>query len=305
MLSLDHDFRRAFRRPHARLETPQGRIAYWRFGRGPDVVALHGWPLHAATFRTVLPYLVGDFSVHLVDLPGTGQTESTGPIGFESNAEAVRHAIDAVGLRRFALLGHDIGGGVARLVAAGDTRVRGLVISGSEIPEHHSPLLRAYVWAAKIPGLATLLGALLQVPFFRRSPLAFGACFEDPAYADRDFADLFVKPLLEREVRMGQMALLRAFDFALVDRLADVHRRIEAPTLCIWGDRDPFFPIEKAREMLPQFGGGAELVSIPGAKLYAHEDHPKELAAYAVPFLARCFADRTTSSGQSDTSQLD
>jgi haloalkane dehalogenase len=270
MPNLDQDLRSAFRHPHARLETPQGRLAYWRFGRGPDVVAIHGWPLHSATFRTVLPYLVDDFTVHLIDLPGTGQTESTGPIGFESNAEAVRRAIDVVGLRRFALLGHDSGGAIARLVAAGDPCVRGLVIAGSEIPEHHSPLLHAYVWAAKVPGLATLLGALLQVPFFRRSPLAFGTCFEDPAYVDGDFADLFVKPLLGREVRMGQMALLRAFDFAFIDRLADVHRRIAAPTLCICGDRDPFFPIEKARGMLSQFGGGAELLAIPGAKLYAH-----------------------------------
>jgi pimeloyl-ACP methyl ester carboxylesterase len=88
------------------------------------------------------------------------------------------------------------------------------------------------------------------------------------------------------------MELLRTFDFAFVDALRGVHARIEAPTLCIWGDRDPFFPIAKARAMLDQFKGGATLCEIPGAKLLPHEDHPEEVAALARPFLARPFLAR-------------
>jgi pimeloyl-ACP methyl ester carboxylesterase len=203
----------------------------------------------------------------------------------------VRAGVDRVGLGPYALLAHDSGGVVARLVAADDRRVRGLVLAGSEIPGHHGALLAAIVWACRRPWASSLLCAALQVPFVRRSPLAFGTCFTDPAYADGDFARLFVEPLRRAEVARGQMALPRAFDFDSVDALAAVHAHIAAPTLCIWGDRDPFFPIAKARAMLPQFAGGAELVAIPGAKLFVHEDHPVALAAHAVPFLARCLAD--------------
>jgi pimeloyl-ACP methyl ester carboxylesterase len=84
-----------------------------------------------------------------------------------------------------------------------------------------------------------------------------------------------------------QLKLLRAVDFGLVDALAGVHRRIHAPTLCIWGPDVPFFPVEKARRMLPQFGGPAELVEIPRARLFAHEDHAEEFLAHALPFLQR------------------
>jgi hypothetical protein len=42
--------------------------------------------------------------------------------------------------------------------------------------------------------------------------------------------------------------------------------------------------------MLPQFAGGAQLVAIPGAQLFPHEDHPAELASHARPFLERCAA---------------
>ena len=31
------------------------------------------------------------------------------------------------------------------------------------------------------------------------------------------------------------------------------------------------------------------LVEIPGAKLFAHEDHPEAFAAHALPFLVGCF----------------
>jgi pimeloyl-ACP methyl ester carboxylesterase len=114
----------------------------------------------------------------------------------------------------------------------------------------------------------------MQLGPVRRSRLGFGTCFTDPTYADGEFADLFVRPLAEKQVGAGQMALLASFDFAFVDRLADVHARIRAPTLCIWGERDPWFPVAKARAMLPQFAG-AELATIPGAKLFATRTTPR------------------------------
>jgi pimeloyl-ACP methyl ester carboxylesterase len=122
----------------------------------------------------------------------------------------------------------------------------------------------------------------------RHSVLGFGACFTDAAYADGEFGEIFFRPLADRAVAERTMDLLRDVDFRDVDGLAEVHARIAAPTLCIWGDRDPYFPLAKARAMLPQFKGGATLEAIPGGRLFAHEDHPEEFASYARPFLARC-----------------
>src|SRR5262249_38463870 len=133
---------------------------------------------------------------------------------------------------------------------------------------------------------------------FRRSRLAFGDVFTDPAFVDGDFGDWFVRPLLaSRRLAEGQFSLMRHLDFGLLDGLGAVHARIRAPVLCIWGPDDPFFPIAKMRRILGQFPGGAQLVEIPGAKLFAHEDHPEAFAAHAAPFLARCLrpAERAAS----------
>jgi len=274
-----------FDKPHRMIPVTGGQLAYFRFGRGPDVVAVHGWPLHSATWRHLVPLLEDEVTIHLFDLPSAGQTQWRGPVGFETNAAALREAIDTLGLERYSLLAHDSGGVVARLLAASDPRVQGLVLAGSEIPGHHGALLRAYLFAAKVTPLALVWSLLLRVPAIRRSNIAYGTCFEDPRYTDGDFAKLFIEPMRSPHVAKGQLRLLRSFTFDFIDQLEDVHRRITAPTLCIWGDRDPFFPIEKARAMLPQFAGGAELVAIPGAKLFCHEDRPDEFATHARAFL--------------------
>ena len=55
--------------------------------------------------------------------------------------------------------------------------------------------------------------------------------------------------------------------------------------LLIRGTGDPFFPIAEARDMLPSFGGGADLHEIAGGKLSSHEDHPDDFVGAARPFL--------------------
>ena len=279
------------RGPHDRIDVGRGSLAHWRFGTGPDVVLVHGWPLHGATWRRVVPALAKRFTLHVIDLPHVGFSTDFPddvPSDLESHAAAVRRAVDVLGLRDFAYLAHDSGGGIARFAAAGDARVRGLVLANTEIPGHRPWQVRVYCRLTRL-GLGSVISAALRVRVLRHGPLGFGGCFTDPSYADGEFGDIFVKPLLaSRRARQGQLALARDLDFDTLDRLEDVHARIAAPVLLVWGPEDPFFPVAKARAMAKQFAGDAELVEIPGGKLFAHEDHPEKLVAHAAPFLQRC-----------------
>lgn len=278
----------AFRaEPHAFLDVGHSRLAYWRFGRGPDVLFVHGWPLHAATFRKLVPLLAGSNTCHLVDLPGTGQTESDddAPIDLVSHAATVRRAVDALGLSRYAIVAHDSGGFIARLLAAEDRRVVALVMGNTEIPGH-TPWLVALLAALVKHGSVGLLLRSMRSRAVRRSPLGFGGCFSDLDLLDGEFHELFVEPLLSSpKVARGQMRLAATLDVLATENLADVHARISCPSLLIWGAEDPFFPLRKARRMLPQLAGGAELFAIAGAKLFVHEEHPRAFANHAAPFL--------------------
>jgi pimeloyl-ACP methyl ester carboxylesterase len=277
--------------PMRRLAIGDDEIAYWRFGRGPDLVLVHGWPLHAATFRNVVPELAEHFTCHLFDLPGCGHTRSRGdgPLGFVEHTATLAAVVDALALDRYAMLAHDSGGAFARMLAAEHgPRVQALVLGNTEIPGHRPGVVELLCTLAKLPGGAALLRLMMAVPALRRSSLGFRGCFADVAYVDGEFGELFVRPLVaSAALTRGQLRLARGIDFAVVDRLAEVHRRIVAPVCMVWGALDPFFPLAKARAMPEQFAGDAELCVVPGARLFAHEDRAEAFLGHALPFLRR------------------
>jgi haloalkane dehalogenase len=274
--------------PDRYIDVGTSRIATWRFGHGPDVVCVHGWPLHGATFRRLIPYLAEDFTLHVIDLPGTGHTK-TGPdagIDMRAHARVVRAVVDALGLTRYALLGHDSGASIARFAAEGDARVAAIVMGNTEIPHHRPWQLRVFKALAWLPGGMALFFAAMRFGLVRRSSFGFGGCFTDPSYCDGPFHALFVQPMSRsRRVAEGQMKFLDGFDFDVVDTLAAAHARISARVLCVWGEEDDFFPVARARAMLSQFPAGAELVEIPRGKLFVHEDHPETFSHHTLAFL--------------------
>jgi pimeloyl-ACP methyl ester carboxylesterase len=52
----------------------------------------------------------------------------------------------------------------------------------------------------------------------------------------------------------------------------------------VWGDQDKFFPVERAKEMIPEFAT-ATFETIFGAGLFAHEERPAEVAGALLPTL--------------------
>jgi len=44
-------------------------------GQGPDLVMLHGWSMHSAVWHNLAEELAKHFTLHLVDLPGHGQSD--------------------------------------------------------------------------------------------------------------------------------------------------------------------------------------------------------------------------------------
>lgn len=276
------------REPDRLLDVGPHRVAYWKEGAGPDLVFVHGWPLHAATFRHMVERLSSSFTCHLVDLPGTGRTftPADARVSFVGHADVVKGAIDALGLAAYGLVAHDSGGFVARMLAAADPRAKALVLTNTEIPGHHPWQLGLYLGILRTPLGPSALRAIMGSKPLRRSPLAFGPCFTDPEWLEGEFFDLFIAPLLASvDASKGQLRAMKSLRFGDLDGLDAVHARIRVPVRLVWGGRDTFFPIAKARSMVAQFGGPADLVEIPDGGLFLHEDRAAEVVEHALPFL--------------------
>ena len=113
----------------------------------------------------------------------------------------------------------------------------------------------------------------------------FGDAFADRSLLGGEFAEFFLAPLHESQLhRDAAVKLLRCFDMRHVTDLADIHRRIDVPVQLVWGDKDPFFPVERAKAMVGGFPD-ARIEVIEGAGLFSHEERPAEVAAALLPTL--------------------
>ncbi|MBM3658773.1 MAG: alpha/beta hydrolase [Actinobacteria bacterium] len=278
----------AFRRdPDRFLDVGAGEVAYRRFGTGPDVLFVHGWPVSGATFRALLPHLVEHVTCHVIDFPGAGSSrfDATTPITIDRHIQTVRTVVDLLGLESFAVVGHDSGGMIARHALAGDPRVRAWGLVDTEQPQGLSWRFRSFLLMKHAPGLPAILGWLVGNRTVRRTKLALGDAFVDRSLLDGEFDELFLAPIHDIPARRAAAAaLLRSFDPRYVAALGDLHRRIEVPVHLVWGECDPFFPLAWTREMVHTFPD-ARLTVIEDATLFVHEERPAEVAAALLPQL--------------------
>jgi haloalkane dehalogenase len=261
-------------------------ITYRRFGQGPAVVLVHGWPLNGATYRGMVRILAKHFTCYVPDLPGAGQTpwDPRTHDAFFDWGTLIARFVDALGLARVALVGHDSGGAMARVAAAElGERVALLALINTEVSGHTPGVVKLYQGMARVPGSRALVRALTGQRWYRRSRLGFGGCFRDLDHLDGEFAKACLAPLLADNG--GAMRTLLHFDLRLSDRLPDVHRRISAPVVLIWGGDDPFFPAEKARAMLPQFRDVRGFHVLSRYKLFVQDEAPELVTAKLEPLL--------------------
>ena len=277
-----------FRRPPLRhLDVGEGEVAYRRVGTGPDVLFVHGWPVSGATFRGLLPHLAPHVTCHVLDLVGAGSSRF-GPetvISVGQHVQSVRRVLDLLDLDDVAVVGHDSGGLIARHALTGDPRVRAFGLMDTEQPQGLTWRFRQFLLAPYLPGSATVLGRVLGSPRLRRQRLLLGSAFADRALLDGEFDEFFLRPLHRDPVRRrAAVALLRSFDVGLVDELAGLHARTHVPVQLVWGALDPFFPVQRARDMVGGFPD-AHLTVVDDASLFVHEERPAEVARALLPVL--------------------
>ncbi len=273
--------------PDRYLDVGAGEVAHRQVGTGPHVLFVHGWPVSGATFRALLPHLVDHVTCHVIDLPSAGSSRfgADTTLTIRQHIETVRRVVDLLELDDVAVVGHDSGGLIARHAMAGDRRLRAMGLINTEPPQP-GWRFRSFLAARHLPGFRAGLGWVAGNPRVRRNKFVLGAAFADASLLDGEFDEFFLRPLHTIPARRdGATKLLRSFDMRLVTDLADVHRRIDVPVQLVWGDQDPFFPIDCARDMVATFPD-AELAVVHGAGLFSHEEMPDAVAQALLPTLS-------------------
>jgi pimeloyl-ACP methyl ester carboxylesterase len=143
----------------------------------PALIAVHGIPGSVRDFRYLAPQVTEHVRFVRLDLPGFGGSvpEDAGVRTLEGRARAVLDLADHLGLARFAIVGHSMGGGTALLTAAGSPeRVSAIVLIASLGLTTHRGLgmaprtFRAFGRALEIPVLRDFLVPLMRVQYRKR-----------------------------------------------------------------------------------------------------------------------------------------
>ena len=174
---------------------------------------------------------------------------------------------------------------ITRHALAGDGRVRAMGLVNTEQPQGLNWRFKMFLLPRRIPGFGAALGWVAGKPTLRRNKFILGDAFADRSLLDGEFDEFFLRPLHEQPARLeAAIKIMNSFDERYVLELGALHKKINVPVQLVWGDQDPFFPIERAREMVGTFPN-ARIHVVRGAGLFAHEERPQEVAEALLPTL--------------------
>lgn len=228
---------------HRFLELPELRVHYAEAGEGDPVLLLHGWPQHHAMWAPVIAGLRDRYRLLAPDLRGFGWSGvPEGEYSGEAFARDQIALLDALGIERVFVIGHDWGGWTALLLGIDHPeRVRSLLACDTAHPwPRRSPKLLRHAWRSWYA--ACLATPVLGPALLERTPFAEGALrrgnvgtpFSPPEL--HLYADSYRDPGRARAVSKLYRYYFRVFAEGL--RGGYRGQRLDVPAQVLFGEHD-------------------------------------------------------------------
>ena len=259
------------------IDIAGARLYYYAAGsRGAvePIVLLHGFPTSSHLWNEVVPLLPEGHRIVVLDLLGYGRSDRPlgKPVTLKAHADRVLGMLDALSINYACIVGHDLGGGVAQMLAVrAPTRVSKLCLVNSvaygDWPVRELKLARA------------------MLPLTRHLPQSWGITmlrtdmlrgYADGARGARSI-DRYIKPFTTPEGRDTFAEHLSALDSSETMAIAPRLRDIVAPTAIVWGREDPFLS-KSIGERLHRDIPDSTLEILPGCSHFTPEEAPERVA---------------------------
>jgi len=277
------------------------RVNYLARGQGPPVLLVHGFGASVAHWRRNIGVLSESHTVYAIDLLGFGASDK--PAGFsytmETWAELILDFLEEVVKRPAVLVGNSVGSLACVIAASESSRdvVRGLVLLNCAGGMNNKAIVDD--WRIKL-----VLPLLWLIDFLLNQRPIASALFNRvknrdnlkdillSVYGNKDAVDDELVEIIRGPA--DTEGALDAFvstvtgppgpsPIALMPRLADV------PVLVLWGDRDPFTPIDgpvgKFFSRLPSELPNVTLHMLEGVGHCPHDDRPDLVHDRLLPWL--------------------
>jgi len=232
------------------------------------ILILHGWNLNAAKFALLTDKLQKKgYQAEAIDLPGFGKTVIPDkPYHLSDYVDFVDSYIKKKRWEAVIIIGHSFGGRIAiKLAAQNPPYLKALILSGAPgynpVPKYK---IIFFLTLAKIGNTVFALPILRNVKALSRHLLYRAARATDFYNTDKNMRDTF-KNVIKEE-------------------LDDYMKKIQIPTLLIWGENDLIVPLYIAKKM-SQTISRARLEIIKNSRHGVPWTHPKEFVESINKFL--------------------
>ncbi|HEX3267786.1 MAG TPA: alpha/beta hydrolase [Gaiellaceae bacterium] len=261
-------------------------------GNGPPLLLVHGWPQNWYAWRLVMPALARDFEVIAPDQRGIGLTDKPKD-GYDPGtiADDLVALMDALGHKRFAVVGTDTGLPIAYALAADHTdRVERVALAEVPGPPGAVPSppffcpepLNNGLWHIAVNRLDEVNEQLVR----GREDIYFGYEFAIQAGTKKlpdELIDYYVGLLQNPDSLHGTFAFYREWDAMMAQNEQRKKRPLTMPVLAVsgadsWG--------EAVGEAMKPLANDVQSAVIPGAGHWFAEQAPEATLAALAPFLA-------------------
>jgi pimeloyl-ACP methyl ester carboxylesterase len=264
-----------------------------RAGAGKPLLLLHGWPEFWLTWEPVMTRLAGRFTLIAPDLRGFGDSDKPdGPYGPDQHSADMLALMDALGIARFGVVGHDVAGAAMQpLGRAAPDRLAGLFFFDFVYPgigaRMGAPDRLNHIWYQSFNQLEmapALVGATRDtcrayIGHFLKAWSYRKDAFDDALEA---FTDNFMKP----GNLAGGFAHYRAAHAGRIRMMqGDVPTLppITVPTCVRWAEHDPLFPYAWTDRMGETFSN-LDLAMFPRVGHFPHREDPDRAASEIAAF---------------------
>lgn len=268
-------------------------------GRGPLVVLLHGFPEFWWAWREQIPEIAAaGYRVAALDLRGFGASDKP-PGGHDplTVCDDVAAVIRSVGSDGAVVVGHGLGGGIAWSMPGLHPRVTRAVAS---LGMPHPSVFRAASWRLARQRRANSYIRALQTPFAPERQLSRSGSIREHLSGwsgpDRSWltdevarrcTEMMALPFASQAATLYYRWLVRSrFTPNGWRYMHRVRQPITVPVLSIHGQRDPAVLPSLANDSARYVSGPLQLVTVPGAGHFVHEERPRVVTDTLLQWLA-------------------
>ena len=244
----------------------------------PALLLLHGFGSSLQAWDDWSLKLEQKYRVIRLDLPGFGLTGASPANDYseEKDLAILTHFVDKLGLEKFSIIGHSMGGKMAWTLAASQPeRVQALVLMAPDgFPEAKDIGTKPY----EVPAVTGLIKYFLPKYLVRKSI--------EPAFAEADaLSDARVNRYYDMLRAPGvRAAILERSNQTIYTDPVPRLKAIKAPTLLIWGEQDQMIPSTNAKSYANVLSNSTTVL-VPKLGHLLQEEQPEKGLTAVMQFL--------------------